>query len=327
MVQQVYFPTQEVCLFALGADIRVTGHLLPCAFTRLPFSDLFPDLQVLVVQRPDSGLLAGQFEFPSSIISSSSASAALAHQTVDAMLADTFAGCFFTPPILASASAAAAAAASYSHGSSVQRGSCGAYLHVFSHIRQHSHVQHVHLTANDARTVEAWAPIGFACSVRLTCTDTLVDDEDADIDAANEDDEDSNAPRSARSARAVNPGSSTSAATRSAALSHTASWVPWAELPNLGLTLSAQKIAELVVGRPLAKSSTRATVASTSDMFGGNAAAGVQTAPPARLAAASTGKSKAVPDAANGESKSKKSKTQVSSPAATASAFFGKCGV
>jgi hypothetical protein len=153
---------------------------------------------------------------------------------------------------------------------------------------------------------------------------TLVD-EDADIDAADEDDEDlSNAPRSAR---AVKPGSSTSAASRSTAPSHTASWVPWAELPNLGLTLSAQKIAELVVGRPLAKSSTRATVASTSNMFGGSAAAGVQAAPPARLAAASTGKSKAVPDAANGESKSKKSKTQVSSPATTASAFFGKRGV
>jgi hypothetical protein len=294
---------------------------------------------VLVVQRPDTGLLAGQFEFPSSIISSTALTApnaAVVHQAVDTLLAGSFASCFFAPPpTLASAAAAPAAAAAaaaaataaavlYSLGSSVRRSSCGAYLHVFSHIRQHSHVQHVHLAANDARTAEAWAPIGCACSVRLTCTETLVDQDANSADAADDEDDDdcSNAPRSAR---AVKSGSSSSAASsRSAALLHTASWVPWAELPNLGLTLSAQKIAELVVGRPLAKSAARATVTSTINVFGDKVAAGIQTIPPARLAAASAGKSKAVPDAVNGESKSKKPKTQFSSPAAITSAFFGK---
>jgi hypothetical protein len=281
------------------------------------------------VQRPDTGLLAGQFEFPSSIISASALaapSAAVLHQAVDTMLAGSFADCFFAaPPTLARVSAEATAL--YSHGSSVQRSSCGAYLHVFSHIRQHSHVQHVHLAANDERSAAAWTPIGCVCSVQLTVNATL--DEDADItDAADEDDEDGSIARPPRSAKF----SASASVSRSAAAApmHSASWVPWADLPNLGLTLSAQKIAELVVGRPLAKSATRATVTlSASNMFGGNSSTGVQATAPARSSKAASGKSKAVPDAASAESKNKKHRTQssASSPAAAASAFFGKHSV
>jgi adenine-specific DNA glycosylase len=184
---------------------------------------LFCISEVLVVKRPESGLLAGQYEFPSAVVFSGAQlpaklpPASELQSSVASILNHTsspFASCF---------------------GSSTLREprTHGSFLHVFSHLRQTSHVYHTH----------AGGTHGVASGVVCLVQPASVTDAESDSDQELEDDDASTATK--KKSKASND--------KKAGL-HSASWVSWKLLSSLGLALSAQKALELVTGNSVASS-------------------------------------------------------------------------
>ena len=222
---------------------RICGCFFMCFPSVLP--------EVLLWRRPATGLLAGQWEFPAAVLPSPPAAGAGA----SAVLAPTaaavhhawhsFAAGALAPCCERGCDAWTAAAAAPDGLVAV-----GLVSHVFSHLKHTLHVCRQHVVSTTPRT-------GQDVCLQLDRHDLLPVEDDVDADADEEPDQPV-ATKKHKKTAAVAPAP---APVPADATEWTARWVRLSDSSALGLTLSTQKVLELVTGRPFQRKHVTAAAA------------------------------------------------------------------
>lgn len=213
---------------------------------------------MLVVRRPDTGLLAGQFEFPFAVLHAGASALSqlpsdpTIDQAVDELLNSALANCL------------SSSSTSDWKSNTVHRERHSSFVHVFSHLRQTSILQHLHLSVPsvilDGQSIGVTLPVGSSLAVD--------DEDDHDDDQEDEDDEEkpkknikSNAKKSTKSTKAS---SSSKQLSTSSPPVFMAQWMKWSSLRAIGVTLSSFKALEQITQQPWQSKSVRAAAASSS---------------------------------------------------------------